>query len=86
MAGYSSTKSYLGKKLMSAVSFTHQFPKARHIPSDMTTEDNSNGTEELGFNVIDVRKTTATKEKPTDKPTWNPSNFFLIPCKETQNP
>jgi hypothetical protein len=59
-------KSYLEKNNLQCLTFFPNSEKAikaviRHLPPDTPAEHISNGLEDLGFNVINVRQMTATR-------------------------
>jgi hypothetical protein len=81
MDDYSAMKFYLKQKNLH---YFTSYPKSEklikaiihHLPLDMTVEDISNGLEDLGFNIINVRQTRDTQTAPKES-MWNPPS---IPC------
>jgi hypothetical protein len=77
-------KSYLDKNNLRYFTFSPNSEKPfkaiiRHLPPDMPAEVISNSLENLGFNVINVREMTTTRQHPMEKPTWKPSLHSLLP-------
>jgi hypothetical protein len=50
----------------------------RHLPPDVPAEDISNGLEDLGFNVINMRQMTATRTTPDGQINVAPFLLFLV--------
>jgi hypothetical protein len=69
MADYSAMKSYLEKNNLHYLSCSLNSEKpikaeTRHLPPDTPAERISNGLENLGFNVINVRLLTTNRSAP----------------------
>jgi hypothetical protein len=86
MADSSAMKSYLEKNnlhyfTLSPNSELRIKAVIRHLPPVTPVEDKniSNSLDQLGFKLVIVRQMTTGRTKPTDKPTWNPCLYSLLP-------
>jgi hypothetical protein len=83
MADYPAMKSYLEKNYLHYFTFSPNSEKPikaviHHLPSDTPAEDISNGLEDLGFNVINVRQMTATQTASNGQTHVAPLLLFLV--------
>jgi hypothetical protein len=88
MVDYSAMKSYLQKNNLHYFTFSPNSEKLiklviRHFLPDTPVDDISSSLEDLGFNVINVRQTTATQTAPVGKAHVEP--LFIFPFTLTIN-
>jgi hypothetical protein len=77
-------KSYLEEKDLHHFTFSPNSEKPikaviSHLPPDMPMEGISNGLDDLGFNVINVRQMMPTRTAPNRQTTWYPFLYSLLP-------
>jgi hypothetical protein len=88
MADIKAVKSHFTNNSLSYYSF---FPKSqkpikaviRHIPSNTSAKDISEGLENLGFDVVSVKQMTTTRRSPSDESTTRNLPLFLLTLPRT---
>jgi hypothetical protein len=83
MADYSAMKFYLEKYNLHYFTFVPNSEKSikaviHLLPPDMPAENISNGLEDLGFNVINVKQMTARQRAPNGETHVEPLTLFLF--------